>query len=54
MIFKLFPHTYTGNSFERLQNMLKERWIVKFITSSLTDKDGSIVYDYILEKEEKI
>jgi len=51
MIFRLYPHGYTGNSLRELQLLLADRWHVKFITASKTDINGGIINDYILERE---
>jgi hypothetical protein len=48
---KVYPHTYTGDSLEKLNTLLSEGWKVKHITLSFEGKDGAKIYDYILEKQ---
>lgn len=46
---KVYPKNYTGNSFERLNEMLKEGWTVKQVVPENPAADY-IIYVYILER----
>jgi len=49
-IYRLYPNGYTGNSFDELQQLLKEGWIVKMVITVQKLTDGRVISDYVLEK----
>lgn len=43
---RVYPHSSSSNSIRELENLLRDGWLVKFITDT-----GQGIHDYILEKQ---
>lgn len=50
MIIKVYPHTYTSDSFNKLIQLLEKGWLVHSTILSFEDKSGGKIYDYILQR----